>query len=76
MRIYAETENLVFECNYCGLKQSVAPANSKRTFMKALNAFAWHHDLACKRTKQRNDSIALSATVTDEIIKKLSQFSH
>ena len=76
MRIYVKSECIVFECNYCGLKQGIAPAKSKRAFMITLNRFARQHDNSCKWIHQRNDSIALSATVTDEIIKKLSQFSH
>lgn len=73
MRIYAEQSQLIFECEHCGEKQNVAAAKSKRTFMRTLNAFAHKHDWACKRIQEHRNSVALSATATREIIKKLTE---
>ncbi len=73
MRIYAEQSQLMFECEHCKVKQEVAPAKSKRGFMRTLNAFARKHDWTCKRIQERRDSIALSATAASEIIKKLTE---
>lgn len=71
MKIYAENGCVVFECDHCQLKSSLAPAKSKRGFMKSLNAFARKHDHMCKFKKDRQDKIDLSAATTAAILTNM-----
>lgn len=73
MRIYGENNHIIFECEYCNCKAEIPVAKSKRAFMRRLNAFAWQHDNSCKWIKERNDRIELSANLTADIIKKITE---
>jgi hypothetical protein len=49
MKIYAENNAIIFECDHdhCRQRLSVNPTKNKRSFMRHLNKFAWQHDNQC-----------------------------
>lgn len=77
MLVYAENNQIVFECQYCGvIEKFTGTFKLKRVFQGKINKFKREHDWYCKSKIDRDkrlEAFQASKLEVDQIIKRFNQ---